>query len=120
MSRLWQTILDKFDDIGFASGCHQIPERCFLIYNYRFPICARCTGVAIGKIFSVLTLIIGIKVNIFISIFMVGIMGLDWFIQYINILESNNLRRLITGACAGYGIVQIYFFILVKIINIIK
>lgn len=118
MSRLSKRILDKFDDIGMASSCHQIPERCLVIKDYRFPICARCTGVAIGKILSIISLIIRIKINIYISLFMIAIMGIDWFLQYSNILESNNRRRLITGILAGYAIIQIYFFIFEAIINI--
>lgn len=38
---------------------------------------------------------------------MMAVMFLDWFIQYLEIKESTNLRRLITGICGGYGIVTV-------------
>lgn len=119
MSRLWASILNLFDKVGDMSGCHQTPERCLKIKNYQFPICARCTGVAIGQILAIILLIIGIRIDIKCSIVILGIMGFDWFIQYIKLLESNNIRRLITGILGGFGIVNIYYYIIVFIYNYI-
>lgn len=44
-----------------------------------------------------------IKVDIRSAIAILLIMGFDWLIQYINILQSNNVRRLITGTLGGIG-----------------
>lgn len=117
MSKLWISILKIFNKIGDLSGCHQIPDRSFKIKGYIFPICARCTGVIIGETISIILLIFNIRLNFVICIIMLAIMGLDWFIQYINILKSNNARRFITGLLGGYSIINIYCYVIKYIVN---
>lgn len=107
-------------EYGNRIGCHQMPERSFFYKGYQFPVCARCTGVIIGEIICIITLIFSIKLNIILYIALLLIMGLDWFIQYINILESNNIRRLITGILGGIGLTGIYYYILIKLLELIK
>lgn len=55
---------------------------------------------------------------------MSGIMFFDWFIQYINIKESTNKRRFVTGLIGGFGYstlhLYLYKFIIEKISSIIK
>ncbi len=104
--------------IGHFCGCHQMPERSFFVGNYQFPVCARCTGVYLGGVLA-LILYWFIKPNIFLSIIFCTIMFLDWEIQYKEILESTNLRRLITGIVAGYGLVSIQLSIVLKLIEMI-
>lgn len=41
-------------ELGFSSICHQIPERSFLMWGYPLAVCARCTGIYAGFLFSVL------------------------------------------------------------------
>ena len=120
MSKLWKSFLECFEEIGNRSGCHQIPERCIKIKNYTFPICARCTGVGIGQILAIILLTAGVRIGIIAAIMILLIMGFDWFIQYINILESNNTRRLITGILGGIGVVNIYFYIIYYIYEFIR
>lgn len=123
MSELWKKVLilalNFFNEIGDRSGCHQIAKRSFTIKGYTFPICARCTGVGIGQTVAIITLIFGIRINIYFSLVFLGIMGLDWIIQYTGIKASNNKRRLITGILAGYGIVNIYFYIVFNFFKIL-
>ena len=45
-----------------------------------------------------------------------AVMFLDWFIQYLKIRESTNIRRVITGFLGGYG----YFSLVLKAIFIMK
>ena len=112
MSKLWISILENtlnvFNWIGDNSGCHQIKERCFCIKGYVFPICARCTGVFIGQFFSVFIAFLRIKIPVVYALFLLSIMGIDWFIQQVGILQSNNQRRFITGICGGFGIFEFY------------
>ena len=106
-------------NLGHRLGCHQMEERSFHFKGYQFPVCARCTGVFVGEIIAIILLLFGIKINIFVSIALLLIMGFDWFIQYINLLPSTNIRRLITGTLAGIGLTFIYYYVLVFIINLI-
>ena len=100
-------------------GCHQMEERSFHFKGYQFPVCARCTGVFLGEIIAIVLLLLGIKINIFMSIALLLIMGFDWFIQYIKLLQSTNIRRLITGTLAGLGLTFIYYYVIVFIINLV-
>lgn len=107
MSRLRQTILEYIRIAGNYSGCHQIPERSFFLNGKQFPVCARCTGVAIGQLTAVLTAPFHFT-NPAVNIILILIMGFDWFIQQINIRKSTNVRRLITGFCGGFGLFSLY------------
>ena len=49
MPKLRKKVVNFLEEIGEASGCHRMPERSFFFKGYQFPVCARCTGVAIGQ-----------------------------------------------------------------------
>ncbi|WP_461815869.1 DUF2085 domain-containing protein [Faecalimonas sp.] len=89
--------------VGKATGCHQMPERSFFYRGKQFPVCARCTGVFIGQLLSILLFKIGEISNLTAVLFCL-IMFMDWFIQYKFNFKSNNIRRLITGFMCGYAL----------------
>ena len=109
----WVSIME----FGHRLGCHQRAERSFFFKGYQFPVCARCTGVIIGELIAIILLFCGLKSNIYISIALLLVMGLDWFIQYIKLKESNNIRRLITGISGGIGLIYIYYYVIMFIIE---
>lgn len=100
--------------LGQYSGCHQMPERSFFYKNYQFPVCARCTGVILASIITMPIFFIR-KLNIFVALFMSGIMFIDWFLQFINVKPSTNRRRFITGIVGGIGwsTIHMYFYYLI-------
>lgn len=106
-------------ECGHRIGCHQMPERSFFYKGYQFPVCARCTGVIIGEIITIILLLFRIKVHVTTAILLLFIMGIDWFVQFINLLQSNNIRRLITGISGGIGLTYIYYYIIVYIIEFV-
>ena len=101
--------------VGKWSGCHQIPERSFSIKGMQFPICARCTGIVLGYIIDVIFLLIRVNVPVEVCASFIMLMFLDWFVQYIEILPSTNIRRFVTGTLCGIG----YFQIIIKIVGVI-
>ena len=113
--KIWIALMD----LGHRLGCHQMPERSFFYKGYQFPVCARCTGVFIGEIITIILLLFKIHFSIIVSIILLLIMGFDWFVQYINLLNSNNYRRLFTGVCGGIGLTYIYYHIIAFIIRLI-
>jgi uncharacterized membrane protein len=117
MSKLWETVLNAFNYIGDNSGCHQIEERCFTIKGYTFPICARCTGVTIGQIAAIILFCFKYRMGLIISLVLLAIMGFDWLIQYLKIYMSNNTRRFITGILGGFGLFNIYMYIIITILS---
>ena len=100
----------SFMEYGHRLGCHQMPERSFFIYGYQLPVCARCTGVILGEIVAIVLLLLNIKINIVMCFILLATMGIDWFIQYIKILQSTNFRRLITGTSGGVGLTYFYYY----------
>lgn len=106
----------KFMKYGRKLGCHQMAERSFFINNYQFPVCARCTGVLIGYIFSPLLLLIS-NYRIYIALILCFVMFIDWCIQYLKIKESNNIRRLLTGIAGGVGIMNIFIYAIQVLIS---
>ena len=93
---------------GRFLGCHQRPERSFFIKKHQFPVCARCTGVYLGQIIA-LSLVFIIKIPWYIPPILLTPMGIDWSIQHFKKIESNNLRRFITGILGGFAIICIYY-----------
>lgn len=84
--------------------CHRKPERSFFWKGKQFPVCARCTGINLGYYFFLPLFIFGfIKIPLIWSIIMIVPTYADGIIQaYFNI-ESNNIRRFITGLISGVG-----------------
>ncbi|MDF2700531.1 MAG: hypothetical protein K0Q49_2090 [Haloplasmataceae bacterium] len=96
---IWETLMH----IGRKCGCHQFQSRSFFYRNFQFPICARCTGIIIGEfILAPISLLFSYN-NIIFNIMLLSIMVTDGLLQYFKILESNNIRRLITGLMGGYA-----------------
>lgn len=114
-----QQIWIKAMKAGAKTGCHQMPERSFFIFGYQFPVCARCTGVFIGQ--AAACVLAGFRkiLSPAISLFLLLIMGADWFIQRVGILVSTNFRRLITGILGGMGITFLYINLIIHILRII-
>lgn len=95
-----------------SSICHQLEERSFIIGGSPLPLCARCTGIYLGVLGSILYLWVrkkwtynwiskknGLCLGIALSI------GLaDSFTSYIGWRESNNVVRLLTGSMMGMAV----------------
>ncbi|MCM3765814.1 DUF2085 domain-containing protein [Neobacillus niacini] len=104
-------MLDEILHFFGGAICHQLEDRSLMIDGKPLSVCARCTGIYIG-IFSTLVYlqlfkrkvnitIPSIKMSFFLLLLMVPLI-IDGIGSYINLFESNNLRRLITGMCFGF------------------
>ncbi len=110
------SLYDKLWKLGEKTGCHQMKERSFFICGKQFPICARCFGAFIGYISG------GIiypfyKIQVITAVFFCTCLFIDWFVQKINILQSTNFRRLITGILCGFSLMQIYIKLILCLVN---
>jgi uncharacterized membrane protein len=88
--------------------CHGIPERSFKIKGHQFPVCARCTGIYLGS-FSYIGLVLIFNWGFNLTIFILGLLMIiptfvDGFTQYLNLRESNNTLRFISGVIGGVGL----------------
>jgi len=101
--------------------CHSIPERCFIYNNRYFPICARCTGILVGGIVSLLIFnIFNIYMSYQMSFILAIPMVIDGGLQYLNYASSTNNRRFVSGCLFGVGAIifsrNVAHFILYKFI----
>lgn len=97
--------------------CHQREERCFKIRNYVFPICARCTGILISFLVSLVCIKNKIEISFFVAILLLSVMFCDWILQYLNILMSTNRRRFLTGLIGGVGLTYFYYHIIMFFVS---
>lgn len=97
-------------EAGRKLGCHQMPERSFFFKGYQFPVCARCTGVIISALISMIVFLRK-KIPIGVCMAMSGIMLTDWLLQYIKIVPSTNKRRLVTGLIGGFGYSTLHLYV---------
>lgn len=104
------------------AGCHQRADRSFFYKDYQFPMCARCTGVMVGYLIAIPVYFI-YTLNISTYIVFCAVMFVDWYIQYLKIQESTNIRRLATGIIGGFGLMSLELiileFVIFKIIKIL-
>ena len=101
---------------GKFLGCHQRPDRSFFIHGHQFPVCARCTGVFVGECIGIICFRF-VHFPVVLLLAFCGLMFLDWLIQFLQIRESNNSRRFITGILCGYAYCTCFFKCLLTIKN---
>lgn len=88
-------------------GCHCQDERSFHYKGIRFPICARCTGEAVGILVG-MVLILFHQFDILFYLVMMIPMMIDGFVQLLTKYESTNLKRFITGMLFGYSLISLF------------
>ncbi len=98
----------KLMKLGAKTGCHQRADRSFFYKKSQFPLCARCTGVVIGYLLAIVVIPFFLF-DFRLSILCCATMFIDWFVQYVGILKSTNMRRLLTGTIGGFGIITCEF-----------
>lgn len=119
MKHLILKIYTKAFIVVHRAGCHQRVDRSFFYKNYQFPMCARCTGVMIGYLIAIpVYFIYTFDAGIYISL--CAVIFLDWYIQYLKIKESTNVRRLISGIFGGFGLMSLELKVLEFIIAFLK
>jgi len=113
--RIWIVLMN----FGARLGCHQKPDRSFSYKGYQFPVCARCTGVIIGELISIITILFGLRIGWIYAVALVVPLAIDGGLQYIKIWQSDNVRRIITGFFAGFGLTYIYYYFFAYILNVL-
>lgn len=93
--------MEKLLNVLFA--CHRLPNRSFFYKGRQFPICARCSGILIGYFLGLIYFLLFGSIPLIYAVIILIPLIIDGGIQYINKLESTNLRRFITGLLAGVG-----------------
>jgi uncharacterized membrane protein len=115
-----ENLLKSLDILNFLGGglCHQRAERTFSIDSLYMPVCSRCTGIYLGIFLSLLVLILlerkikgefpSLKI-VLISVGVFLLMGVDVVLSTFNLIQSNNIIRLVTGFLSGWFMVLLLF-----------
>jgi len=116
-----------YQDILHALGlglCHQLPERSFIFGGIQSPVCARCAGIYVGIILTLLFLFLfyrkaqraGVPALPFFIGAAIGVivMGVDGVGSYLGLHRTNNFVRVLTGIMFGAGLAPIIYSLLVE------
>jgi len=102
--------------LGAKTGCHQMHERSLFVRGYQFPLCARCTGLLIGIIAGMASLLLFVNCNIRSLLLLAGLsivlLGIDGFFQLKKVWVSTNFRRMITGILCGFFVTGFFIRII--------
>ena len=113
---------------GRTIRCHQMPSRSFSIGSYQFPLCARCTGIMVGRGISLLlfpvfyfALDIPLLPALIVLPLLLVPLAVDGMIQKFTSYESTNFRRMVTGILWGFSeftlILMAIVFLLGKVLG---
>ena len=84
-------------------SCHRLPERSFFYRGRQLPVCARCTGLAVGYLAYPFFLLRVVSVGFLVAILLLIPCALDGITQHLNWRVSNNTLRMTTGVLCGIG-----------------
>ena len=89
--------------------CHQRPDRSFHYKGKKFPLCARCTGMAVGYLLSIFIVFLFGLLDLWFIALLILPMAIDGTGQLFNRWVSTNRRRFITGLLGGIGLINIFY-----------
>lgn len=114
----------RMKNIGKVPICNCRRDRAPIIHGYSFLLCWRCTSILISLLgMRILfedsaAMVTYVESKAFavglLSILLVAPTLIDGLMQYGMKIESNNLRRIITGFIAGFGL----FFIKTIVVHV--
>jgi uncharacterized membrane protein len=120
-------VLGKADAIGYAI-CHRIDSHSLHIGNVQFPLCARCTGIYLGVLLGMATMLalgrrraggMPARPVLIVLLGFIGLMGVDGINSYLtffpglrHLYEPNNTLRVITGMLNGLALAGLMFPVL--------
>jgi len=101
--------------------CHRLPDRSFFFKGKQFPLCSRCTGLALGYLFYPFFLLGWFNFHFLLLILLHLPMIIDGVTQLYFERESTNRLRFSTGLLAGISQIGILdFFALHTVKFVIK
>ena len=105
-----------------SSLCHQLEERSFSIDGFQMPLCARCLGLHLAFLVSAMLILVrrdprlsglpSARSMVAVGALMIPAMA-DVVLSYLGIIDSDNTRRVVTGALFG----AVLAFVLVPFIR---
>jgi len=95
--------VNRFIWWAFSFLCHQIPERSPHIFGVQFPLCWRCSGIAVGAAVLIMYLLKmrrmpGLGLSLALALFL----PLDVFATMAGFWTGDNSVRFVTGGLWGF------------------
>lgn len=118
------------EGIGFwgAGVCHRIVERSYIVGGRQLPLCARCTGIYVGFLSTIVVSFLrgrrrpsglpprGILLLLILFLVIVGVDGANSYLSFFPMLphlyEPHNTLRLLTGTLEGIALAAILWPVL--------
>lgn len=100
--------------------CHRRADRSFFVKGKQMPICARCTAILIGYLFTPLAIGMHLTIPFYIILLMCIPMLIDGFTQLWKWRESSNILRFLTGITFGIGQSLFISTIVMYIVDFVK
>lgn len=101
-------IISRISVLGTLPICNLNKNRAFFIGEFCFPFCVRCSAIMISIVLTIIFVsLFKIKTKKICIIFWILLIIpclVDGIMQYFFNIESNNVKRLITGILCGIGI----------------
>jgi len=84
--------------------CHRNKDRTVNIFGLEKLLCSRCLGILLGGLVGSLLHFLGYHIPLKISILLAIPLLVDGFSQYLELRQSNNIFRIITGLLFGLSL----------------
>lgn len=116
--------MDALYNFLFSCGsglCHQLPERSIIFGGLQMPVCARCTGIYLGFLFTFIFFAIfyrhrprarmGRALIVYALIFALPL-ALDGVSSYLTVRSTSNLLRVISGSACGAALAPLVYYLI--------
>lgn len=109
-SNLKRVIDEVGEDRFYALLAHHEPDKFYKTFEVSFfykkiRLCARCTGIYSGIIFTILYFLLSLHISHSIALIIIYVFPipaiLDWGIEKYNLWKGNNTTRLVSGFLLG-------------------
>lgn len=100
--------LSSFIYLFFSKVCHQDPERSFHLYENKFGVCSRCTGIYAGFLAGTILYPLKLRLDNFhppsvlILLAACAFLLSDVFLDVSGIMTNTFLSRVLTGFVLGF------------------
>jgi uncharacterized membrane protein len=118
-----KTNITTFIYSAFSPLCHQLDNRTFHLFGYKFAVCSRCFFIYFGFFIGAIlyTIFIGFnRVYIPHLIFLIlplFLIFFDFFLDLVNLYKNSTLSRSVTGFIAG---ISVSFFLIPGLLKFIE
>lgn len=90
--------------------CHGLPDRCPVLFGRPAAVCTRCSGIYLSFVlgcalfFPLFRKRLKLRVILLASLFVTFVMGLQWLMEFAEVIPASRLLLMATGFMWGMGL----------------